>query len=403
MRLDIKEVLHLKKINNESINYAKIAKQYDCDYRTVKKYYNERDDNLPLRKPRDVAKVTDGFEEIIKEKYLIDKAPAISIYNLLKDKYGYKGSYTTIKTFTHKLKTQRQEEVTVRYETSPGFQGQIDWKEELTLTSRLGEVFLVNIFLAILGYSRYKYIELTLDKSQPTVFRCLTNTIKYFGGVPKEFLFDNMKTVVDRAKTQYDKVVFNEKFYQFSKDAGFKPRACMPYRPKTKGKVETLARIMNRLKAYNNEFDTLEELEIIVRQLNIDINNEISKTTYEKPIDRLNKEKEYLSPLPRLDILETYYTNPTLVRKVPKDCLITYKNHKYSVPPTYVGKSVTIEINNNNLYIYYDKTIIASHQITDKLITYDKSHYKELMKYSLINQKDIERMCEENLKLFDNL
>lgn len=403
MRVDIKEVLHLMTLNNEKVNYSKIAKQYGCDYRTVKKYYNERDENKPLRIPREVPKLTDGFESIIKEKYLENHAPATAIYKLLKDKYGYKGSYTTIKRFVRKLKKEKQAEVTVRYETSPGFQCQIDWKEDLTLVSKLGEVFTINIFLAILGFSRYKYIELTLDKTQPTVFKCLTNTIKFFGGTPKEFLFDNMKTVVDRAKTQYDKVVFNDRFYQFSKDAGFKPNACMPYRPETKGKVETLARIMNRLKAYNNEFNSLEELEIIVRQLNLDLNEEVSQTTLEKPIDRFKKEKEYLNPEPRYDILETYYTNPTLVRKVPKDCLITYQNHKYSVPPTYVGKSVTIEINNNNLYIYYDKSLITSHQITDKPITYDKEHYKELMKYSLTSQKDIERMCEENLKLFDNL
>lgn len=73
----------------------------------------------------------------------------------------------------------------------------------------------INIFLVILGYSRLKYIELTIDKTQPTVFQALSNSFKYFGGVPKEILFDNMKTVVNHAKSEYDKNVINSNFYEF--------------------------------------------------------------------------------------------------------------------------------------------------------------------------------------------
>ena len=129
-------------------------------------------------------------------------------------------------------------------------QCQIDWKEELTLINRRGDPVTVNIFLAILGYSRLKYIELTTDKTQPTLFRCLTNAIKFFGGTPQEMLFDNMKTVVDQSRTQFQEPVYNDTFYQFSKDAGFIPKSCIAYRPKTKGKVEVVAKLMNRLKAY---------------------------------------------------------------------------------------------------------------------------------------------------------
>lgn len=403
MRIDIKEVAHVKKRNKEKINYAKIARQYNCDYRTVKKYYNERDDSPSGRKARVVNKKIDGFESIIEEKYLKNKAPAIAIYNLLKDEYGYTGSYSTIKAYTHKLKKDKQSEVTVRFETSPGLQCQIDWKEELTLVSKLGEVFTINIFLAILGYSRYKYIELTLDRSQPTLFRCLTNTIKYFEGVPKQFLFDNMKTVADKSRTQYDKVVYNQKFYQFSKDAGFEPLSCMAYRPETKGKVEVLAKIMNRLKAYNNEFTTLEELNNIVIKLNKDINLEMNKSILERPIDRYQKEKEYLQYEPRYDILETYYSEKVLIRKVPKDCLITYQNRKYSVQPSFVGKTVTLQVEDDNLYIYYNKSLISTHKISDKVINYTELDYKLLLKQTLIKEENIERIAEKNLKLFDKL
>ena len=403
MRTDIKEVAHVKKRDKEKINYAAIARQYGCDYRTVKKYYNERDDTPATRKPREVVKKTDGFEAIIQEKCLIHNAPAIAIYELLKSKYDYTGSYSTIKAYTHNLKKDKQSEVTVRFETSPGLQCQIDWKEELTLVSKLGETFTINVFLAILGYSRYKYIELTLDRSQPTLFKCLTNTIRYYGGVPKQFLFDNMKTVADKSRTQYETVVYNERFYQFSKDAGFEPQSCMAYRPETKGKVEVVAKIMNRLKAYNNEFTTLDELTKIVIELNKDINSQIHQTTKEKPVDRFHKEKEYLQPEPRYDILEAYYSEKVLTRKVPKDCLITYQNRKYSVQPAFAGKTVSLQIEGDNLHIYYNKSLVSSHKISDKVINYTQLDYKLLLKHSLIKEENIERIAEKNLELFDKL
>ena len=131
------------------------------------------------------------------------------------------------------------------------------WKEKLKIHDKKGNEYIISIFLIVLGNSRYKYIELTFDQTQPTLFRCLINALKYFGGTTEEILFDNMKTIVDQVKSNYTEVVINSKAMQFSKDAGFKIVTCRPYRPRTKGKVETLAKIMNRLKAYDYEFESI--------------------------------------------------------------------------------------------------------------------------------------------------
>lgn len=404
MRKDVKDYIETMKIKGiSSVVLADVARQYGCDYRTVKKYYNERDQGTPKkRKPRIIKKKIDGLENIIKEKVMA-KAPAIGIYDVLKTKYGYTGKYSTIKAYVHNLKKDIQEDVTIHFETNPGKQCQIDWKEELTLISKYGEVYTVNIFLSILGYSRLKYIELSLDRNQTTLFRCLTNMFKFFNGVPKELLFDNMKTVVDQSRTQFGKPIYNSKFYEFSKDAGFIIKSCLAYRPKTKGKVETVAKIVNRLKAYNNEFKDLDELNEIVVNLNNTINNEIHQVTKEAPISRFNKEKEYLNPLPRLDILESYYSSTSINRKVPKDCLITYKGCKYSVNPALAGKLVSLKEEDHNLYIYYNHTLVSTHTITGKPINYLESDYKLILKHSLKNEENIERICEDNLKIFDKL
>lgn len=403
MRKDISEAVYMAKIKGDKVNFAAIARQYNCDYRTVKRYYQQRDGTIPERKARVVRKKLDGFESIIQEKFLTFNAPAKAIFYLLKDKYGYTGSYSTIKRYTHELKEQKISEATIRFETSPGLQCQIDWKEELKLENKEGDVFEINIFLAILGYSRLKYIELTTDKTQPTLFRCLTNAIKYFGGTPQEFLFDNMRTVVDQSRTQYSNPVYNDTFYQFSKDAGFVPISCVAYRPRTKGKVEVVAKLMNRLKAMNREFRTIKELEEIVRRLNEEINSEIHGTTLEKPVERFNKEKEYLNPEPRYDNLESYFGPTPLIRKVQKDCLITYQNHRYSVPPKYIGKQVTLKQEKNHLLIHYNQNLIATHEITEKRITYNPQDYSDVLALTISDNKSIERMCEENLSLFDKL
>lgn len=401
MRIDIKEVIRVKMRNNEKINMAKLARQYNCDYRTVKAFMN-RDSNYQ-RKKRKVPKITDGLESVIEDKYINHCAPAIEIYKVLKNNYGYKGSYSTIKRFTHSLKNKKVDEVTIHFETAPGKQCQIDWKERLRLINKYGEVFTVDIFLAILGYSRLKFIKLTTDKTQKTLFRCLGELFRYLDGVPKELLFDNMRTVVDRSRTQFDEPIYNDKLVSFSKDAGFIPKSCVAFRPRTKGKVETLARIVNRLKAYNNEFETFEDLERIVDKLKGDINNEIHSVTSQKPSDRYLKEKEYLNPMCNLDILEAYYSDKVIKRKVPKDCLITYQRNRYSIPPQYVGKEVSLILDKDTLHIYYNQNIIATHNISNRPINYQKDHYVEILKRSLDNDDLIEKICEENLEMFGRL
>lgn len=403
MRKDISEIIFMEDKENNKINYSKVARQYNCDPRTVKRYFESRLETPTIRKPRKIFKVTDGFETIIEEKFIVHNAPAIEIYNILKNKYNYKGSYSTIKNYIHNLKKEKTKEAIIRFETNPGQQCQIDWKESLKIINKNGEIFVINIFLSILGYSRLRYIELTLDRTQPTLFKCLTNAIKYFKGTPKEFLFDNMKTVVDQSRTQFKKPIYNQVFYSFCKDAGFIPKSCLAFKPQTKGKVEVVAKIMDRLKAYNNEFTTLEELKQIIANLMVDINSKVHQGTKEIPIVRFQKEKEYLNPEPNYEILEAYFSTTPLVRKVPKDALIMFKNKRYSVPPELIGKYVSLIEEENKLSIYYNNRFICSHKVSNKKVNYKSEHYKTIMKSSISDDDLLDEVCKNNLSLFDKL
>lgn len=296
MRKDIREGVMIYVINEIKPNYAALAKQYDCDYRTVKHAYEEaqvKESKPPERKKR--PSKLDPYREIIQDK-IKDQCSAYSIFKFIEHK-GFGGSYSLVKTYCRQIKQAKVHKATVRVEHSPGLSAQVDWKEDMRLISNQGEIFEFNIFLYVLPYSKKKYVTLTFDRKQDTLFECLDDAFYQTGGVPKEIWFDNMKTVVDHSRSQFSKPHFNKRFYAFSKDAGFTPIACRPFRPQTKGCVEALARTVDRLRVYNHEFYDAVELCHLVNNLCVELNNEVSQSTDQTPDERWQtNEKEHLHP-----------------------------------------------------------------------------------------------------------
>lgn len=400
MRKDIYERMKILKEENIKPNYAEIARKYGCDYRTVKRYFENDVEDITHRIYHSKL---DPFKQIIQDKFN-KGCSAYSIFKFI-EKKGFNGKYTIVKNFCREIKREELKKATIRFETNPGLQAQVDWKENLTLVSKHGEIFTVNIFLMLLGYSREKYIELTLDRNQDTLFNVMARGFKYFEGVPKEIIFDNMKTVVDQSKTMYGNAVINDKFYQFSKDMGFEVWACRPYRPQTKGKVEALARTMKRLKVYDGEFESLEELDEIVRELRDDLNSEVSQATGEPPNRLWMKEKEYLHPLPVQEILDTYLTTP-LTRKVSKESMIIYNKRKYSLPVKYIGKTVDIKEENGKILIMYQQRLITTFKLSDRKFNYKIEHMTEILRSDAMKDKtsgEIEEFAKKQLQLYDKL
>ena len=382
------------------MNKSELARRFNCDRRTVGKYLDNPDSNQ--RKSRQVKSKLDDFKEVVIDKVDNFGSTSMSVFKFI-EKKGYTGGYHTVNNFVKKHKKDETNKATIRFETSPGLQAQVDWKENITLVSRQGEIFEVNIFLMVLGYSRLKYLKLTTDRTQKTLFECLTHGFKYFEGVPKELLFDNMSTVVDRSRTTFKNIAINSRFKYFSIDAGFEIITCRPYRPKTKGKVETLAKLVNRITPYNQEFDTFDELERIVDTFNTEINYETSQATNEVPFTRFEKEKEYLNPLPRMDILLSYFHHEKEY-KVSNESMIKYKGKKYSVPTKYIGKYTIVSENNSEIYIYYTTDLIACHKVTDKILHYKTDHVKEILRSDALKHYTddrIDEFIENNLKSMD--
>lgn len=403
MRQDVLNeiTIFLRGGEKDIMSKAAMARIMNCDPRTVKRYLNGYNEKA-TRKVVKASKL-DNFKGIIISKLELG-CTSMAIFKFIQ-KEGYDGSYSLVADFVQKNRKEQLKKATIRYETAPGLQAQVDWKENLKMVSKNGEIFEVNIFLMVLGYSRMKFVKLTSDKTQKTLFNCMNEAFKYFEGIPKEILFDNMSTVVDRANSRIGSVKLNTRFLQYSKDIGFTPITCRVYRPQTKGKVEALAKLVDRLKVYNHEFEDYEELEKIVKLFMQEINNEISQGTNMKPFEKFKKETKYLLPLPNQDILRNYITSPKEY-KVSKESMITYKGQKYSVPTNLIGNSVSVKETEEYIHIYYTTNLIVKHKKSSKFLNYQKEHVVDILKSEALkgySKDEIEVFIDEHLSDYDEL
>lgn len=403
MRKDIS----IEKLTNGggNINKSELSRQYNCCWRTIDRRLNP-DKYKKEKKIRIYTSKLDDFKEIIDSKLEKNNIPATGIYYLLKTKYNFDGKYGIVRKYVSNKKEKIINELTIRFETIKGYQSQVDWKEKLKLHDIYGNEYLISIFLIVLGNSRFKYIELTFDQTQDTLFKCMNHAFEYFGGTTEEILFDNMKTIVNHTKSTFQNVILNSKAEQYAKDAGFKIRTCLPYRPRTKGKVETLAKIMNRLKAFDEEFENLKELEEVVIKLNYSLNyEEKSQAINDIPYNLFQKEKEYLIPV-NIDILKNYYILEKTY-KVSNESMITYKGIKYSVPIQYVGKQITVLDEDNVIHLYYNAKLIYSYNKNKKYkYNYKEKDYIDILKRSSFDYKtdqEIKEFIQHNLKSLDNI
>lgn len=379
-------------------NFAALAREYNMDWRTVKKYYEGYDGKPKKRNKK--SKLEEYRSEII-DKLAIRRITVKGVYEFMVRKYGVKsiGTYANFNRFVkkNKLKPKNKTSGHPRYEKGPGEQAQVDWKEDITLTSKYGEVVTVNILHVVLKFSRYSHLEMTAQKRFDDVSRGLINSFRHFGGVPDECLFDNMSTVANvnaKPKKPTDSIT------KLAKDFGFKVRFCGTRKPETKGTVEAKNKVLDWIRAYDHEFECLEELNKIIEEINDNMNITINQETAMSPSALVYKEKEYLHPLPSDDIIDAYLT--TNKYKVSSEGLIRYGNSRYSVNQELIGEEVTVDVFNDRLHIYYTGKLVACHALSDNPINYQKEHYESLMS-GKAKEGDIETIAANNLEMMDKL
>ena len=298
------ECMEIQIYQSQHKSIREISRITGLSRNTVRKYLRSKADPKYRQRARRPGKL-DPFKTFLEDRIkaaLPHRLPATVLTREIRS-LGFDGSERLVRLFLAKLFPAKEPEPVVRFETEPGSQMQADWCE-----LRKGKNPLY-AFVATLGFSRDAYVNFTTSQSFDVLRECHEETFSFFGGVPREVLYDNMKTVVlERNAFGEGKHRFHPKLWDMAKHFGFMPRLCKPYRAKTKGKVERFNRylrysfyypLLSRLKQAGLGLDAATA-NIEVRKWLDDVANcRIHGETNERPCDRLVIEQDSLLPLPR--------------------------------------------------------------------------------------------------------
>lgn len=256
----------------------------------------------------------------------------------------------------------------------------------------------MNIFVLLLSYSRFRVYRVSLSKTQDVLFEFLDDAFETFGGVPEEIVTDNMKTVMDEARTKYSKGKINNRFSQFAGDYGFKVQPCIAGRPKTKAKVEAPMKILDEIRAYNGKLDYTGLVKLVER-INNRAYSEVNKGTGRIPVMYLKNEKASLKCLPSDNIRKPYRITTNHV-KVNHASMFQYKQCQYSVPPEYAGKLVSLQIYDGYIHVYHSTKLITIHHISKNKLNYIGEHYEAIaLKTGVFKDEHISDRAKENLEI----
>ena len=379
-------------------NFSELERNFKINRHTIKKYYEGYEGK---KETRNRASKLDKYYDEIKSKINLVGITQKGLYEYLYEKDNKIGTYSNFKKYLtkHNLKPNKSQKVHLRYETDPGDQLQFDWKEDIRMISKHGEIIEFNILTSTLGASRLHVFIYSRSRTRIDVQRSLIKTFKYIGGLPDEVLTDNMSSIVNTKTGE-----FLDEFKAFIKDIGINAKKCMPRHPFTKGKDESANRFMSWLIPYNHEFEDEQELIKIIEEINLKVNRQVNSTIGVAPIILFNKEKEYLKPLPNPQIMEQYLIYTKQI-KISNESLFYYKGKKYSVPHKYIEHTLSLQEENNKLYVYYNKELVTIHEISEKNINYKEEHYIEGLSNILKNktQDQIEAIAKKNLENLNRL
>lgn len=363
------EFFMIKEMYQRGMSITDIANELKMDRKTVKRYIMS--ETIPTAKKRNRSSKLDEFKDYINRRMLEDQVFNAEKLLLEIKALGYQGGKTILKDYMQPYREQAKKKYTVRYETLPGEQMQVDWKEvgEVILN---GEKIKLSMFVAILGYSRMKYALFTLSQDQEHVMQGLINSFKYLGGIPSTILFDNMRTVTDGRDQGV--VKWNKRFAEFASYYGFIPKACRPYRAQTKGKVErAIQYIMNHFYV-GTKFNSVEELnQLLMRWLDSVGNRKRNETTGYSPQEKWTEEK--LQPINEKKEYDTSYIS---FRKVHWDGSFSYKGESWILSSMYAGKEILVkESLEGSIRIFYQGEEISKLQRRKKVIPFSEKITKK--------------------------
>lgn len=383
--INLEGFMEIIALHRQGISMRTIAKKLGLHRKTVKKYIESNMVPQYTKKERQTS-ILDPYRQLIDDYLAEDSYQATWLYDRL-HKAGYRGSYKTVQEYARSVKERRQRLAYSRFETEPGRQAQVDWGD-FQIVQPDGNNTTKYMFLMILGYSRAMYLEFVDHCTLETFLDCHQRALQYLKGIPLEILYDNMKHVVVSGGGR--NAVFNTEFLHFAHHYGFQPKACPPYSPWVKGKVERPMDFVRERFWRGYQFTTLERLNRDAINWLEGANRRRHATHGQLIDDRWRQEIPVLIPLPSTE----YDTSIKIVRKVYKDCQISYNTNRYLVPHQMVGRKVMLKIKHGLIRIYDDQVLLASYKEAEgsNQVVGDRLFYEQLQR----DQQQIRRKYGKN-------
>lgn len=321
-----------------------IARELDLDIKTVRKWC--RQSWAPQRR-RSRGRMLASWEE-----FLRGRAPEVGFNGaVLHRELVEKGCLCSYSAVVKHVQPWREgwrggEVPTVRFETGPGEQAQVDWGSTWVYLGE--EPVRVHLFVMVLGFSRRLFVRAYLSEGLDPLLEGHTAAFAHFGGRTRTILYDNPRTIVSEKDEATGRVVWNATFKDRMDFYGLEIRLCRYYRAQTKGKVESGVKYVKRNALAGRRFRDLEELNRWLLEWCLTVADErVHGTTHEKPSRRFLRET-----LIAVDLRSPSPQERVESRMVPRDGYVVVETNRYPVPLDWVGQRVEVRIQREAIWIH---------------------------------------------------
>jgi transposase len=346
----------IKALSERGVYQKDIAAQLQVHPKTISRALKRS--SAPNRRRKRPGSKLDPYKDQIDQLLAEEVWNAMVIFREI-EAAGYEGKLTILRDYMAPKRALRAGRATVRFETKPGQQLQSDWAEIVTTIA--GQETKVHFQVNTLGYSRRFHFWCTESQDAEHTYEGLIRSLEYFGGVPQEVLVDNQKSAV-LSHPASGQVRFNERFVDLAERYGFVPRACRPYRARTKGKDERMVGyIKGNFFVRYRAFDSWAHLnQLALQWLAQEADPRRHGTVREVVADRFKREALALGPLPA----QRYDTAYRETRQVGWDGYIDVRGNRYSVPGELTGQTVAIRLGlDGSLRVYHGEQLVTQHRL----------------------------------------